>query len=155
MTTTTAMTKDIASKIDDLTHEFKNGYSDALKQRFWYKATDFTHEYNDKIEGSEDYVRKLALVKFIGVRADKKYRVNCVKKVIDVLEDLESKGYIRAFLLSLTGAPLINSEYTVFSYPALTPEGITYLEETYPLMNFSEGDIPPTLEEVQNFISKK
>ena len=145
-------------KVDDLNKEFQAGFSDALKERFKEAAYNMVVEYdeagpikdhsgpNDNAEC--EWTRKLAIVKSIGCRTDVKYKVNSVKKVVEILEDLESRGYIRSFLAPLCGILMIEKQYAVVSYPALYDEGITYLEETYPDFNMEEGDTPVSLEEL-------
>lgn len=124
--------KNRSQKVDNLEEYFQAGFSDTLRDI--PKAHSTIHEYVEETTG----VRHIAVVKTIGRRTDRKYRVNSVKRIIDILDDLSSRGYVKAFLAPLAGMGADEDEYWVLSYPALTDEGMGYFEETYPDFNLKE-----------------
>jgi len=154
---------------DNLESQFKTAYSEALASRFTHAAYSIVEQY-DTITGYGEsqehsnlqstpeceikYQQHLAIVKAIGLVSSKKYKVNIAKQVIEVLEDLEAKGYILNFLSPLSGIELANNKYAVISYPAIKQEGIKYLEETYSNLLSDEGEELMTLEQF-NALSKK
>jgi len=125
---------------DNLENEFKLALSDELRKV--PKAYQMINQYDSSTEVQTfdgDLNTNFALVVPIGVTVDeRKYRINGMKKVVDILDDLNSKEFIKSMLSPLSGILLPSGKYVVVSYPALTENGQEYLNNTYPEFKLDE-----------------
>src|SRR5690606_28222147 len=123
-------------QVEDLTQEYAAGFSDALKKSLKERVLTNTHAYED----GDDV--KFAQTVYLGCRAKKKYTANMVKKLVDAVEVLQEKGYIKGFLCGFSRFALGNDEYAVTVYPALTQEGVQFVENNFSQLSLREGDTP-------------
>jgi hypothetical protein len=130
-------------QVDDLTQEYASGYSSSLTKSLKNRINSAVHAYE------EDGDVKIAQTVYFGCRADKKYTTYMVKKLVDVMETLQEKGYVRGFLCGFSRITLVNDEYAVLIYPALTQEGVQFVEANFKKLTLRVGDTPVHLKEIE------
>lgn len=158
-------------QVEDLYGSNLSRFSPAAQKALAVKATSLIHERRVIVDikgqigyilwqllNNDDafmmwensYVDIVDTVKFIGLRVNDFNFDAGVDKVIYMINDLASHGYVTASLASLITLEFYTGqlprEHGVLSYVALTAEGIEYLEKNYPEFNLQEGGMPVSWE---------
>lgn len=139
---------ELANLISTMT---KVGLNDELTHLPVKTFTVLRNYYPRPFDGLDDkceYVRKAALVRYLGARVEDESEIEInVKKIHGYIKFFVDEGYIMGNLLKLCYIPFAFGGGAVVSYLIFTEEGREYLENNKLPVVIEEGQVPNKLED--------
>lgn len=92
---------------------------------------------------TSNYVREVSQVHYYGWTVDGSKLAEAALNVVNMVNDLANKNYIRGMLAPLTSIKLADGRYVVVSYFAVDQVNLPVVQSMYGKRSFVEGTIPP------------
>lgn len=109
----------------DLTDNYSKKFTQKLLEPLSKTTSKVEYHYTEGLQ------QKIGSVVLLGLSDEKKYKEGMMDQLISIMEDLASRGYVKAFLSKFLEMELSTGEYAVHVMPALTKEGVEYVTNTY------------------------
>jgi len=155
--------------VEDIYPTMRPHFTDVAAKALHNRSPHLFHQYNEEVghaglagllsklkimsaqraidEGLVGWKRSGAICVYLGYTCERKDLDACLKKIIEAVNDLGSKKYIKASLVPLSimkkhTAPYLEGSYIVFSYIHLTNDGVDYAKVNFSDLLFEEGGSP-------------